>query len=155
MANENRPKKRSNKILIIDATGQDKVEFGLILGQRYYAFKSATDYQNRDELLVTLKRFLHRKNIKLRDLTGLVVVKGPGPFTAVRVSVAIANALHFSLQMPLYAVAKTGDFMIKNVFDRMRLGKISKTEFVKPIYNHPPNITKPKKINKMKSGAVI
>lgn len=54
--------------------------------------------QNEAEtLLPNLQKMLDENNLKWEDLDEIAVVTGPGPFTALRVSIAIANALGYGL----------------------------------------------------------
>lgn len=52
-------------------------------------------------LLPLIIRLLHTANYKLQDLKGIEVEKGPGSFTGLRVGVSVANALGFSLGIPV------------------------------------------------------
>lgn len=55
--------------------------------------------QNEAEtILPNLQNLLDDNNLKWEDLDEIAVVTGPGPFTALRVSIAIANALGYGLE---------------------------------------------------------
>ena len=75
------------------------------------------------------------------SLTGLVVYKGTGSFTGLRIGVTTMNTLSYSLNIPIVGV--TGDSWLVN-----GLGLLSKNEnhkIVLPEYGASPNITKAKK----------
>lgn len=81
----------------------------------------------------------------LKDIKLIVVNRGPGSFTGSRVGVAIANALSFSLEVPIVGLVN------KNNHDALSLAKKGyqnrgKAEFkpVFPYYGKKPNITKPR-----------
>lgn len=60
--------------------------------------KSWKAEQNEAEtMLPNLQKMLDENNLKWEDLYEIAVVTGPGPFTALRVSIAIANALGYGL----------------------------------------------------------
>lgn len=60
--------------------------------------KSWKAEQNEAEtMLPNLQEMLDKNNLKWEDLDEIGVVTGPGPFTALRVSIAIANALGYGL----------------------------------------------------------
>ena len=42
---------------------------------------------------------------KLPDVTGIVVYQGPGSYTGLRISVSVANALGYSLAIPVVATS--------------------------------------------------
>lgn len=52
-------------------------------------------------LLLLIDRLLKTKNLQYENLTGIEVEVGPGSFTGLRVGVSVANALGFSLKMPV------------------------------------------------------
>lgn len=51
--------------------------------------------------LLQTTRFAKRANYSLQTLEGIEVETGPGSFTGVRVGVSVANALGFSLGIPI------------------------------------------------------
>jgi tRNA threonylcarbamoyladenosine biosynthesis protein TsaB len=57
-------------------------------------------HQVIDDLLTQL-------NAKLADITGIAVYEGPGSYTGLRISISVANALGYSLDVPV--VAATGE----------------------------------------------
>ncbi len=52
-------------------------------------------------LLPLIIRLLHNTSYQLQDLKGIEVETGPGSFTGLRVGVSVANALGFSLGIPV------------------------------------------------------
>lgn len=85
--------------------------------------KSYDDPRSQDVLRL-VEETLKKAGVKKEKLTAIKVNPGPGAFTSTRVGVAIANALGFSLKIPV---------------NDQKPGK-----FVKPIYEKEPSITKPK-----------
>lgn len=55
------------------------------------------------DLLPAIDKLLHRARVDVSRLTQIVVYPGPGSFTGTRVGVTTANALAFSLNIPVYA----------------------------------------------------
>lgn len=69
----------------------------------------------------------------LQDLQGIGVVRGPGSFTGVRVGVAVANALGFSLNISVKGVKyKAGADLINLLFRKFQERKFFKS--VVPYY---------------------
>lgn len=63
------------------------------------------DHQIRDpELILQTKEILKKARWKPSDLTHLACVIGPGGFTSLRVGVAFANALAWSLKIPITGI---------------------------------------------------
>lgn len=52
-------------------------------------------------LLPLIEKVLQTAGYKLQDLKGIEVEKGPGSFTGIRVGVSVANALGFTLGVPV------------------------------------------------------
>lgn len=52
-------------------------------------------------LLPLIEKILKQENLEYKDLKGIEVETGPGSFTGLRVGVSVANALGFSLEIPV------------------------------------------------------
>lgn len=52
-------------------------------------------------LLSTVEKILKKNNRKFQDLEAIEVNTGPGSFTGLRVGVSVANALGFTLNIPV------------------------------------------------------
>lgn len=122
---------KTKTFLFID-TVSDKTSLIRLLDSKGKAvYKASGDYRKLFSLLNSLF-----KTSKARDLAGLVVVNGPGDFTQARYGVAFANALAYSLNLPLKAF---------KVGERLDLKAGFSNQFVVPIYIREPNISKSKK----------
>ena len=58
-------------------------------------------YQHSQVLIEMIQQLLSDKNLVVTDLTQIEVFTGPGSFTGLRVGVAVANALGYSLGIPV------------------------------------------------------
>lgn len=54
-----------------------------------------------ETLLATIDQLLKDSNVKLSDLKGVMVIKGPGSFTGLRVGIAVANQFAHQLNIPI------------------------------------------------------
>ncbi len=52
-------------------------------------------------LLNMIEKILKNGGVEMKDLKGIEVNTGPGSFTGIRVGVSVANALGFSLKIPV------------------------------------------------------
>ncbi len=78
--------------------------------------KSWNAEQNESEtMLPNLRKILEDNNLKWSNLDEIAVITGPGPFTALRISIAIANALGYGLGI------KIVDIPVKD-FWKFRIG---------------------------------
>lgn len=87
-------------ILTIDTINREKVVIGLYENDTLKCFDFETADQSAD-ILPTIEGILKKNNISLKDIKGILVNQGPGSFTGVRVGVTVANALAWSLDIPV------------------------------------------------------
>lgn len=96
-----------------------------------------TSEQNESEIFLNkLEKLMHSSKIGRSKLGAVFVNPGPGPYTSLRIGIAIANAIGFSLRVPV--IALTGGEIknaIKIFYKRGFEGP------VKPIYKYKPKIT--------------
>jgi hypothetical protein len=83
-------------------------------------------------------------------ISGIAVVKGPGPFTALRIGIATANTLGYALKVPLIGILKNESGIMNQelgIDDELisklekKLEKAKKGSIVEPEYGREPNIT--------------
>lgn len=87
-----------------------------------------------EQLLVTIEKLLARNLLTKKDLGSILVNRGPGSYTGVRIGVTTANLLAYALDIPVHG----GDFSQskkESVCDKF-------TSPVNAIYDKPPHITK-------------
>jgi tRNA threonylcarbamoyladenosine biosynthesis protein TsaB len=84
-------------ILYINTKDRETIE--VVLKEGAVVKDSLTDNNpwGSQVLLPLIKKLLEKNNLEFKDLKSIEVEKGPGSFTGLRVGVAVANALGFSL----------------------------------------------------------
>lgn len=98
------------------------------------------DRQLADSLVPATAEFLKKNHKDWQDLTGLIVFTGSGSFTGLRISTTVANALAFSLNLPIVKAA--GEHWLDE--GAKQLTQIKPGNYVTPDYSAEPNITRPK-----------
>lgn len=93
------------------------------------------------ELPGTLEEFLNRNNTSWQQLSGLVVFKGPGSFTGLRIGITVMNTLAYGLNIPI--VGEAGDKWYKRGVQRLLAREDDR--IVLPEYGAPARITIPRK----------
>lgn len=83
---------------------------------------------------------LMRADVRLHQLNGIIVYKGPGSFTGLRIGVSVANALAYGLNIPI--VSNMEDAWIE--YGVARLLQQENERVAMPEYGALPNITQPK-----------
>ena len=66
----------------------------------YEAWQRQSEY-----MIVELNKLLEKHNIKKEDITDVIVAKGPGSYTGVRIAITIAKTIAVALDAKLYAVS--------------------------------------------------
>ena len=74
-------------------------------------------------------------------LSGLVVFRGPGSFTGLRIGITTANTISYANQLPI--VGECGDAWASSGCQRLMKGE--NDQIVLPEYGSAPHITAPKK----------
>ncbi len=136
--------RRLHKILLINTSEYNQVLLALYLNGKIVKFSQVISASERDSLLNIIDKFIYKK-IRLNELSGLVVINGPGPFTAVRVGVTVAKTLGLAGNIPVYSFRKSKAAKPEKIFAKIIQNKISPSRNIVPIYDREPNITKPKK----------
>jgi tRNA threonylcarbamoyladenosine biosynthesis protein TsaB len=98
--------------------------------------------QLADTIHLKLRDLLMKNTLKWEDIEGIVIFKGPGSFTGLRIGMSVANALAMSLNIPIIAVGDNDDWA-KIAIKRLLDGKNDKIAL--PEYGAEAFTTLPKK----------
>lgn len=101
--------------LFIDTSNSEHIIVGL--GE-----KKVTEEARRDKsqkLLTTIDKLLSDSGKNLDDLTEIEVNRGPGSFTGLRVGLSVANALGWSLGIPVNGIDVKRDGPIVPMYDNI------------------------------------
>ncbi|HSW81340.1 MAG TPA: tRNA (adenosine(37)-N6)-threonylcarbamoyltransferase complex dimerization subunit type 1 TsaB [Candidatus Saccharimonas sp.] len=99
------------------------------------------DRQLAKDLLSEIHQQLAMQHADWPQITGLVVFKGPGSFTGLRIGLTVANALAYAQNIPI--VAEEGDNWLQNGLARLK--KDQNDKLALPHYGAEAHITLPKK----------
>jgi tRNA threonylcarbamoyladenosine biosynthesis protein TsaB len=92
-------------ILGIDSS-DEFLSIGLISGSEIiFSRSSQSQAQNKNMLHSFLARSLDEAGIKMAELNGVSVAVGPGSFTGLRVGLAVAKGIAWSLKIPITGVS--------------------------------------------------
>ena len=100
------------------------------------------DRQLAKGLLYHIAEFLKRNDQSFTDLDGIVVFRGPGSFTGLRIGITVANVMAYSLDTPIIG-GETDDNWIKPALQALLTGENER--IVLPLYGSDPRITTPRK----------
>lgn len=88
-------------VLYINTKDQKQVEVSLKKDGEVVESLSEQNEYGSQVLLPLIEKVLKSQKLEFKDLTGIEVETGPGSFTGIRVGVSVANALGFSLGIPV------------------------------------------------------
>lgn len=88
-----------------------------------------------------IKDLLGKQGTTIKQIDGIVIYKGPGSFTGLRIGISLANALASSLSIPI--VGETDDDWVQSGIKRLL--KQHNDNQITPLYGGDPHITQPRK----------
>lgn len=128
-------------LLLTIRTDKPKSELGLYENDTQIAYVVWEAHRRLAETINhKITELLSSHNKQLEDLSGIVIYKGPGSFTGLRIGISVANALAYSQNLPI--VAETDEW-IESGIARILRGETDKVPL--PEYGAPVQITTPKK----------
>jgi tRNA threonylcarbamoyladenosine biosynthesis protein TsaB len=129
-------------IILTIRSDKPEAEVGLFKDDKQLVYEK---WQAHRELSVTLpgkiEDILNKSSITYDQLDGVVVYKGPGSFTGLRIGISAANALAYSKNLPI--VAANSDCWVQVGMKMLKKGQNDKIAL--PEYGAPPFVTQPKK----------
>jgi tRNA threonylcarbamoyladenosine biosynthesis protein TsaB len=123
-------------------TDKPEAEIGLYKNEEKLSYVAwQADRQLAETLHQKLRALLEAQLQTFNDLGGIVVFKGPGSFTGLRIGISVANALADGLAIPIVGTT-TNDWIEQGL---QLLSSGNNEQIVLPKYGSPPHITKQKK----------
>jgi len=120
--------------LIIDAAN-DKIFFIIIADNKSYTSEFSNNRENFDKLAILVVKFLENHHLNIKNLNNIFVNQGPGKFSGIRASLAIAKALSFANKIDLYGFSSEQviDQNYVEVIELFNKGLLNKN-LIKPQY---------------------
>ena len=117
--------------LLIDAT-LNKINIFSKFKNNYY---SKSLKKNNEEFTISLFIFLNENNIKLSEISHLFINQGPGNFSGIRTSIAVAKGLSIVNKIDIYGFNSSDlkDGKYTNIVFLLEKGKLKKN-LIKPVY---------------------
>ncbi len=123
-----------NNFLIINCIGKDD-KLGLRINKDFFVHKLKKPKNNNDKLVFEIINFLKNHNAKIDDNFSVIVNQGPGSFSGIRISLAVAKGLEISKKVQLYGYNNEDlrEFTLENI-NKLLKSKLSEKKLIKPIY---------------------
>ena len=91
-----------NNFLIISCIGKDD-KLGLRINKEFFVYKYEKKEISRESLVFYIQNFLKSHKVKLDEKFSIIVNQGPGSFSGIRISLAVAKGLVIAKKIRLYA----------------------------------------------------
>jgi tRNA threonylcarbamoyladenosine biosynthesis protein TsaB len=128
-------------LILTIRTDKPDAELGLFDDETKLAYSTwAAHRQLAESIHLKIIELLESQNHTLNNIEAIIVFKGPGSFTGLRIGLSVANALAYSLGIPIISTAE--DTWMETGIKRLRQG--IDEHMVLPEYGSPPHITLPK-----------
>lgn len=122
-------------------TDKPDAELGIFEDTKQLNYVSWLAHRQLAETIhLKLKEVLESSGHDLGALGGIVIYEGPGSFTGLRIGHSVANALAYSLNLPI--VGSSGEQWLESAISKLLEGQDQK--IVLPKYGALPNVTLPR-----------
>ena len=119
--------------LIINCIGKDD-KLGLKINKDFF-IHYIENKKNGEKIVSEILKFLNDHNVKLDQNFSVIVNQGPGSFSGIRISLAVAKGLEISKKVKLFGF-KNEDLLEFNQVNIEKLfnKKLVEKNLIKPIY---------------------
>ena len=123
-----------NNFLIINCIGKDD-KLGLRINKDFFIRKLENFNNNNDKLVYEISNFLNEHKIQLDENFSVLVNQGPGSFSRIRTTIAVAKGIEISKNVNLYGFNNVD----LQAFDKENIEllldkKLIEKKLIKPIY---------------------
>ena len=120
--------------LILSCIGKDD-KIGLKIGSKFYIHDFDLQVNKNDQLVVSILNLLKKYKVNFSSNFSILVNSGPGSFSAIRVSVAVAKGIKISKNINLFGFKNSdlGQFNLVNIVLLIKKNLLQKN-LIKPVY---------------------
>tara|TARA_E500000178_G_scaffold344319_1_gene392350 strand:+ start:1871 stop:2254 length:384 start_codon:yes stop_codon:yes gene_type:complete len=123
-----------NDFLILNCIGQDD-KIGLRVGDKFYTHDFNKKINNNDLLVLNILNLIKKHKVNLDEKFSILVNYGPGSFSSIRISLAVAKGIKISKKINIFGFKNQdlGQFNLTNIELLIKKRLIQKN-LIKPIY---------------------
>jgi len=131
---QNKNSEMIKDFLVINCTGK-KDFIGLRLNDKFFIQVFQTNIKNNDTLVNSIMKFLKKYNVNISNNFTIIVNLGPGSFSSIRVSLAVAKGIQISRKTKLYGYKdlQISEFNLKNI-EYLIKNNLLENKLIKPVY---------------------
>ena len=120
--------------IILSCIGKnDKI--GLRVNNKFYIHDLQKKINNNDQLVLSILNLLKKYKVNIHSKFSILVNNGPGSFSSIRTSLAVAKGLKISKKINLFGFKNSdlGQFSLANIELLIKKNLIEKN-LIKPLY---------------------
>ncbi len=120
--------------LILNFIGKDN-QIGLRVDKNFYIHDFDQKINNNDYLVLNILNLIKKHKVNINDKFSILVNNGPGSFSSIRASLAVAKGIKISKNVKLFSFKNEdlGRFTLKNIELLIKKSLMQKN-LIKPIY---------------------
>ena len=120
--------------LILNCIG-DNDKIGIKFGNKFYVHDFDQKINKKDQLVLSILNLIKKHKVNISDNFSVLVNSGPGSFSAIRVSLAVAKGIKISKKINLFGFKNSdlGQFNLANIELLIKKNLIQKN-LIKPLY---------------------
>ena len=123
-----------NNFLVINCIGKDD-KLGLRINKDFFIRKLKNFNNNNDKLVYEISNFLNEHKIQLDENFSVLVNQGPGSFSRIRTTIAVAKGIEISKNVNLYGFNNVDlQAFDKENIELLLEKKLIEKKLIKPIY---------------------
>ena len=132
--NEIDKKTMIKNFLIISCTGKND-SIGLKIDNKFFTKKIQTNIRSYSLLVDNILIFLKKNKVRLDKNFSIIVNTGPGSFSALRISIAVAKGIKIAVGLKIYGFINEnlGEFNLKNI-EFLIKNNLIENKLIKPQY---------------------
>ena len=120
--------------LILNCIGKDN-KIGLRFDNNFYIHDLGNQVNNNDQLVSSILDLMQKHKVNFNSSFSLLVNNGPGSFSSIRISLAVAKGIKISKKVNLFGFKNTdlGQFSLANIELLIQKNLLEKN-LINPLY---------------------
>jgi tRNA A37 threonylcarbamoyladenosine modification protein TsaB len=121
--------------LILNCIGKDD-KIGLKINNNFFIHYFDQKIKNNDQLVLSILNLIKKHKVNFNNNFSILVNNGPGSFSTIRVSLAVAKGIKISKKINLFGFKNLdlGHFSLKNIEVLINKNLLEKN-LIKPLYS--------------------
>ncbi|MEG2457757.1 MAG: tRNA (adenosine(37)-N6)-threonylcarbamoyltransferase complex dimerization subunit type 1 TsaB [Bacilli bacterium] len=106
------------------STVSDEIFIAIIKDEEIHEYYDKSVSNHAQKFLPLIDKALKENNIKLKDISEVIAVNGPGSFTGIRIGLSFVKTLSYSLNIPVKVISSLMSYLVSSDFKGNKISKI-------------------------------